>query len=147
MFRKDLLIFIAGIFVFLLIDRGVKVCAISLEISKLNPNLILGIGLPSPLPFYLNLFGLITALGTFLLLIYKKKVSLIKNNTTITLLLMGAIIGSGGGNLIDRCIYDGVVDYIPIANLSLFNFADVIILISFIILLYFFLVQNMSKNK
>lgn len=62
----------------------------------------------------------------------------------------GAIIGAGIGNLIDRFIHGGVVDYIYWHfgfKFAIFNFADCVINISIAYLILHFLILNFKNNK
>jgi len=58
----------------------------------------------------------------------------------LTMLLIGGI-----SNLVDRVIYGGVVDFIIISVLPMFNIADVLIVIG--IMIIFFKLFNMSRDE
>ena len=61
---------------------------------------------------------------------YNKSVSYL--SLTIILILIGLI-----SNILDRLIYGGVVDYINFFGLNWFNLADVLIVLSTIIIFYY----------
>lgn len=90
--------------------------------------------------FALNLFGnnlLAICLGVVLIVIF-----IIINKdllTTNRAWLVSIIVSAGSSNIIDRIIYGGVVDYVFLGRLPVFNLADVIISIGVIILIYLFI--------
>lgn len=64
--------------------------------------------------------------------------------------ILGALIGAGSSNLLDRFIYGGVVDYIfwhKWFEFAVFNFADIIINICVIMILLLEIFQKSVRSK
>ena len=80
--------------------------------------------------------------------------SILKNNNTLLILItiiilvllnyyikkndyfeLGIILGGIVGNLFDRLLYNGVIDYIEISNFPVFNLADSLIVLGIILLI------------
>lgn len=51
-----------------------------------------------------------------------------------TQIAIGLVLAGGIGNLIDRLFFGGVLDYISIMDFPIFNFADILIIVGWIIL-------------
>jgi signal peptidase II len=94
----------------------------------------------------LSLIGLFALIFIYLLLIKDKKLDLF--NTILYSMLLAGIIG----NLIDRIIRGYVIDYISIYifnyNFPIFNFADICIVISIILIMIIeFMGDSNGKNN
>lgn len=77
-----------------------------------------------------TLLILITIIILVLLNYYIKK-----NNIENDYLELGIILGGIVGNLFDRLLYNGVIDYIEISNFPVFNLADSLIVLGIILLI------------
>lgn len=77
-----------------------------------------------------TLLILITIIILVLLNYYIKK-----NNIENDYFELGIILGGIVGNLFDRLLYNGVIDYIEISNFPVFNLADSLIALGIILLI------------
>lgn len=77
-----------------------------------------------------TLLILITIIILVLLNYYIKK-----NNIENDYFELGIILGGIVGNLFDRLLYNGVIDYIEISNFPVFNLADALIVLGIILLI------------
>ena len=77
-----------------------------------------------------TLLILITIIILVLLNYYIKK-----NNIENDYFELGIILGGIVGNLFDRLLYNGVIDYIEIFNFPVFNLADSLIVLGIILLI------------
>jgi signal peptidase II len=77
-----------------------------------------------------TLLILITIIILVLLNYYIKK-----NNIENDYFEFGIILGGIVGNLFDRLLYNGVIDYIEISNFPVFNLADSLIVLGIILLI------------
>lgn len=77
-----------------------------------------------------TLLILITIIILVLLNYYIKK-----NNIENEYFELGIILGGIVGNLFDRLLYNGVIDYIEISNFPVFNLADSLIVLGIILLI------------
>lgn len=77
-----------------------------------------------------TLLILITIIILVLLNYYIKK-----NNIETDYFELGIILGGIVGNLFDRLLYNGVIDYIEISNFPVFNLADSLIVLGIILLI------------
>lgn len=73
--------------------------------------------------------------------ILKAEINTLQRNILIT------ILGAGCSNLLDRLRLGGVIDYIKIGNLPIFNLADLIIFISAIIFLVIIIKDERTNNN
>ena len=93
----------------------------------------------------LILLGLIALDVIYFMLIYKKD---LKNKEKI---LYGLLIGGILGNLIDRIIYGYVIDYFDFKifgyNFPIFNIADILIVITVIIIIIFSLKEKYENSS
>ena len=93
----------------------------------------------------LILLGLIALDVIYFMLIYKKD---LKNKEKI---LYGLLIGGILGNLIDRIIYGYVIDYFDFKifgyNFPIFNIADILIVITVIIIIIFSLKEKYGNSS
>ncbi len=64
-------------------------------------------------------------------------------------ILFGVILGGTLSNLIDRCIFGGVRDFISLRfmNFAIFNIADMAIVFGAIILAIYILIKSLKKDK
>lgn len=63
---------------------------------------------------------------------------------------LGMLFGAGSSNIVDRFLHEGVVDYVYwhcYFDFAIFNFADVIIDISIVLILFFSFKQNNFSLK
>lgn len=72
-----------------------------------------------------------------------------KNLSKFSCLSLGLIMGGMFGNLIDRIIHHGVIDfiYISLIDFPVFNIADIGITIGVILLLISFIIEKRSNNE
>jgi signal peptidase II len=80
------------------------------------------------------------------IIIYAKKENYFKDYY----IPLGILIGAGGSNILDRFIYEGVVDYVYWHcgfDFAIFNFADVMIDIAVVIAIYIHYNLNKSVTK
>ena len=77
-----------------------------------------------------NIFITVIVLGLIINFI-KKQYNLIDEKTMFSLSLL---IGGGVGNIIDRIFKGGVFDFIKVSTFPIFNFADVAIVVGWILL-------------
>lgn len=72
-----------------------------------------------------------------------------KNLSKFSCLSLGLIMGGMFGNLIDRIIHHGVIDfiYISLIDFPVFNIADMGITIGVILLLISFIIEKRSNNE
>lgn len=61
----------------------------------------------------------------------KEQKSRLDKNTQIAIAL---VLAGGIGNLIDRLIFGGVLDYISIIDFPIFNFADILVVVGWVLL-------------
>lgn len=68
--------------------------------------------------------------------------------TSLTKVVLSVLIGAGTGNLFDRIMFGGVTDYIRLIPIRfpVFNFADICITGSVVILSYFILSGRLDKH-
>ena len=137
--KKMLAFFLMGAGVFL-IDRALKdlfLHGFFIETSCITFGYVLNKGVAFSLFSFLGkylkwiLLTLIAALGVYL---YRNKL-LAKHP-----LIFGMLFGAAVGNLYDRFFYGGVIDYVYWHcgfDFAVFNFADVMIDLSVVLLLYF----------
>ena len=87
---------------------------------------------------------------TFILIILDRLLTKEKNLNNISVISIGLILGGIFGNLLDRIIYKGVIDYLSFKIFSydfpVFNLADIAITIGTLLLL-FNMVKEEIKNK
>lgn len=90
-----------------------------------------GVALSIQLPTFLVMILWTTFVLGFILYIYKKRTESLSTLLPVLLILAGAI-----GNAIDRFAYGCVIDYIHFFSISVFNFADILITIGAILLVW-----------
>ena len=90
-----------------------------------------GIALSIQLPSFLMISLWIIFVSGFVLHIYRQRTRSLRGLLPSLLILAGAI-----GNAIDRLIYGCVIDYIHFFSISIFNFADILISIGAILLVW-----------
>ncbi len=93
---------------------------------------------------YLKYIQIVLLLGIFLYILYDRK---LLNSHSVA---FGIIFGAGAGNIYDRFIHGGVVDYVfwhKWFNFAVFNFADVMIDFAIVlILLQTYLISRKNKK-
>ncbi len=72
----------------------------------------------------------------------KRQSERIDNKTMVALSLM---ISGGIGNLIDRIIRGGVIDFIKVYKFPIFNLADIFVVVGWILLIVFILMYSTKK--
>ena len=108
-------------FTVFIIDRATKL--IFFDSSSLNTGAAFSI-----LQGYIWLFILIAVIVSLVIIFYR--------NETKYQLGMGILLGGTLGNLIDRIFYGGVIDFIRIYTIPLFNLADVSNIIGALMIIY-----------
>lgn len=88
-----------------------------------------------------TLLILITIIILVLLNYYIKK-----NNIENDYFELGIILGGIVGNLFDRLLYNGVIDYIEISNFPVFNLADSLIVLGIILLIIKEFIKEFKKD-
>ncbi len=141
-----------------LIDQIIKIILLNtMEIGLVNPiiknffniTLVLNDGAAFSILKSKTLFLIITSLVVIVLLIlYLRKHKNLKNIEYITYgILLGGIIG----NLIDRIVHASVIDYLDFNIFSypfpIFNFADICIVISMIIIIFLTFKEGKNGNN
>ncbi len=74
-----------------------------------------------------------------------------KNLNNLSVISIGLILGGTFGNLLDRIIYKGVIDYLSFRifsyNFPVFNFADIAITIGTLLLLFNMVKEEIKSKK
>lgn len=94
-----------------------------------------------------NLRNIIITIVILVVIIFviKKQLKYINKNM---LIFLGLILGGGLGNLVDRFLRGGVVDFIKVSTFPIFNIADIFIVIgSMLLIIYIFKFSINSENK
>lgn len=107
-----------------------------LEVSK-NTGMAFGFNEGNISNIFITIFVLAIVINFI-----KNQMERIDNKTTIALAL---ILGGGISNLIDRFFRGGILDFIKIYKFPVFNFADVCVVVGWILLILFLI--DFSKNK
>jgi len=104
--------------------------------THINTRAALGLNLPNHLAALISL--IVLALIVFFTIISKKK----------ALFLPLAVAASGAiSNLLDRFVFGGVVDYIRLPVIPLFNLSDFAIALALIYALYILIFQHSKLNN
>jgi signal peptidase II len=111
---KKTVIYTVAIMILMLADKAVKGFLLERGLAAVNPGAAFGIGIPG---WLFVLLQIILVIGIIVLFIRSPKFRII-----MAILLAGAL-----GNLSDRLIWGGVVDYIRIGNFPVFNLSDLMI--------------------
>ncbi len=122
---------ISGVFfcIFLIaIDFVIKYMIVHSDLTYFCNN---GVALSIQLPVFLMIMLWIIFVIGFSVHIYKERSRSLRTLLPSFLILAGAI-----GNAIDRFLYSCVIDYIHFFSLSVFNFADILITIGAILLVW-----------
>jgi len=105
-----------------------------------------GITLDNPDLFFgfvkLKYFSALTTILFFVLYILIGYVGKFLFNISSTFILAGFF-----SNLLDRIFYDGVVDYLSIGKLVTFNFADLLLIFGFGLLIYELVIKTPSQIR
>jgi signal peptidase II len=120
------------IFLIVAVDFLFKRYSLSSLIYVKNPGLIMGHLSHAPAlirSIYVNGIGILLV-GTFILVTFY-----LRFQSTRVLLGWSFFFGGVLGNFIDRIIYGYVIDYIIVGTFPAFNFADIIQLIGFVLIL------------
>jgi signal peptidase II len=152
--RQELLYNIAGpavIAMFFVADRILKSSALNLGLSQsksiigdvlafrlvFNQNIAFSLPLSGP---WLNILITLIVSVLFLIIIQAKIKKILdkKSLLLLTFILFGAI-----SNLLDRFLYNAVVDYFDLKYFTIFNLADVMISAGVVILI----IKNIKKNN
>lgn len=99
----------------LFILQAVSFGIVNAEIGQINHKLI---------------FGLVgdNVLALSILVIFLFPIAWLRHIGFIGNLPFGLIFAGVGSNILDRLIWGGAVDYLPLLNLTLFNLADLVII-------------------
>lgn len=123
--------FVFGIFIILIliiIDQVIKQTIVNHDIFyTCNYGIAFGIRLPI---YLLTIFWIGIMAYIFYLWWQKRKENILQQ---LPFLL---IIAGGLSNIIDRILYGCIVDYIPFLNISVFNFADVLITSGVVLIIF-----------
>jgi signal peptidase II len=127
---KQIIVFI--IFTSIVIDQSIKYLA---NTCVINTGIIFGLPIQSYILTILISFGAIVLL---LLLLIKTKSNMLKY-------AIAGLLGGTCSNLVDRLFLGGVCDYICIKPFPIFNLADIVILISYIVILYSLVIEAKKR--
>jgi signal peptidase II len=149
-YKKKMAYYFLVTFFFLLLDRFLKILALNNFVSREYPlfgnilkfSLQKNFNIAFSLPFHGVILNFIIILIIILLIfvflfLYKKENY---NNAGILMLL----IFGAGSNLYDRIRYDYVIDYFDLKYFTVFNVADILIVSSIFLLIFF---QAKQKNS
>ena len=114
------------------LDRILKYLVLQQGSFVINKGVVFGIGIISS-----NYIILLIILVIVLLLVYSLK------NQNYRLFVMFLVLG-GISNLIDRFLYNGVVDFIKLPYVPMFNVADILI-VSGILLIFLYEINGFKK--
>ncbi len=98
-------------------------------------------------------FSILTGKNTFLILISVMVIFFIiycyfkLPATRVTSIAVGLILGGAIGNLIDRFIYRGIVDFIDFRIFPIFNVADMAITTGVVLLLGYYVWEDFLKKR
>ncbi|RDU58467.1 signal peptidase II [Helicobacter sp. MIT 99-5507] len=153
--KQKILFFIIAIFI-IIIDQAIKLWILNLakttnpifETNFIDIILVYNKGMAFSLGSFLG----VSLKWIILLLLIITSILVIKSKDFFNkyYIALGAIIGAGFGNVIDRFIRDGVVDYIYWHygfKFAVFNFADSIINIAIIYLLLDYVYNSYKTRK
>jgi len=111
---KNTVVYTVLIMILMLADKAVKGFLFARGMAVVNPGVAFGIGIPG---WLFVLLQIMLVIGIIFLFIRSMKLRIIT-----AILLAGAL-----GNLSDRLVWGGVVDYIRIGNFPVFNLSDLMI--------------------
>lgn len=136
--KRKLLLFFVAVITVIILDRLSKHLVLVSENYELNAGIALSFFSGSAL-----LSGLLSFTGLIVICYFLVKAVNDNINSTVYYLLLGVVWGGGVSNMGDRLIYGGVIDFIRIASLPVFNLADAAISLGIIgIVGYYFLNEN-----
>lgn len=142
----------------LIIDQIIKFVIInSIELNQ-GINVIKGFFSITYVRNYGAAFSILTGNRLFLIIITIMALLLIyfvfiksEKNSKLQLILYGILLGGILGNLLDRIIYSYVIDYLDFNifgfNAPIFNFADICIVISTILIVITTFKENLNGNS
>lgn len=119
------------VIVLFLVDRFFKKAFVIQEAFFTNENIAFGLELDMTMIYILTGVILFLMLG-WLIYLYRK-------NLLVQILGLSLMIGGATSNLIDRVKLGHVIDYINFPYFSIFNLADVMIVVGACILIFIFL--------
>jgi signal peptidase II len=121
--------------IFFIVDRLLKLLALSmgaenyipiagdLFLFHFTPNPYISFSLPlSGWLLYTLIFSIVALLIAYIIYLIRKKRGQKYEVALLTIILFGAI-----SNIIDRCLYGYVIDYLELKYFTVFNLADVMI--------------------
>lgn len=130
-----MIIFLFFLFV---VDRVLKLYFVNYGSYVLNPGVAFGIIGANP--------GLVQITHIFLTCVLVLYLYKIDSNIQVKCSILAVILGSIS-NLLDRFMYNGVVDYIDVWIFPKFNIADLMVVFGALLLIIFELNEYYKKNK
>ncbi len=125
-YKKPLFAFLTALVIFELFSFA----AVKYFDPIINQNYFFGLYGTS---FWPTLLGFLILIGFYL---YLRKIGL---NLVV---LFTVILAAAASNLIERIIYGGVVDYISIFKFNVFNLADIVIVVSMVIIFIYAIIKK-----
>lgn len=146
--NKKIILSIIFIIFLIIIDQFCKILVLKNGNLEINNAISLEITTNTGMAFGFNsgnIKNIFISVCIIILIIsfMKKQAELIDTKTNISLCL---ILGGAFGNLIDRIIRKGVIDFIKIGSFPIFNIADIFIVLGWILIVIFVIIFS-GKNR
>lgn len=147
--NKKLVFSIIFIIVLIIIDQFSKFIVLNNERIEINKIISIETCTNTGMAFGFNSGNIKNIFISILIIILiinfmKKQSELIDTKTNISLCL---ILGGALGNLIDRFLRGGIIDFIRIYNFPVFNLADVFIVLGWILVVIFVIIFSGKNNR
>lgn len=149
--RKSLVKFFIAFFLIFIVDQAIKMIFIDgfswegeFFSLVLTYNKGVAFSMFAFLDEWLKFFQIALILGVFVYLVVEKK--LLCSHA----IWLGALLGAGSSNITDRFIHGGVVDYVfwhKWFNFAVFNFADVMIDLCVVMILWQSFIKRRESGK